>query len=321
MCAVTIRTARDGRVLTVLVDAPPHNYMDRDMVEALLEVAREVERDPGIGAVVVGSAVPGRYLTHWDIADLSAKAEASPLLPVPVARAVLGLVRMLGAAGAGGLLERSRLAGVYAMTRYQSLPAAVLRSPAVWIAAIDGPCGGGGLELSVFFDQRVASARASFVVPELTIGLTTTLGAQRLTQLVGPSRAMRMMLDAEPFTAAAALDAGLVDRVCPDDPLTEAQRLAQRYARRPRSRVASQKRLINRSYEATAAQTITAEGVSQMTGMPTAVTRAALRRWVEMQRADGESVFLTDPRPWADGTALDLNPARDPGPAAKAEKQ
>ncbi|MFI5842602.1 enoyl-CoA hydratase/isomerase family protein [Catenuloplanes sp. NPDC051500] len=312
---MTIRIARDGRVLTVLVDAPPHNYLNRDIVEALLGVARDVERDPGIGAVVVGSAVPGRYITHWDIADLSAKADAGPRLPAPAARAVLGAVRLLSAAGAGGLLERSPLAGVYAMTRYQSLPAAVMRSPAVWIAAIDGPCGGGGLELSVFFDQRVASERASFVVPELTIGLTTTLGAQRLTHLVGPARAMRMLLDAEPFTAVAARDAGLIDRVCPVDPLAEAQRLAQRYARRPRGRVASQKRLINRAYETTAGQTLTGEGVSQMTGMPTPVTRAALRRWVEMQRPDGESVFLTDPGPWADGTALELNP-----PAAYPDK-
>ncbi|MDR7276494.1 enoyl-CoA hydratase/isomerase family protein [Catenuloplanes atrovinosus] len=304
---MSIQIKRDGRVLTVLVDAPPHNYLDRPLVEALHGVLRQVERDPGIGAVVVGSAVPGRYLTHWDIADLLHGAETSPRLPMPVARAVLGAVRGLTGLGAGRLLARSPLAGVYAMARFQELALRLLRSPAIWIAAIDGPCGGGGLELSVFFDVRVASARSSFLVPELTIGLTTTLGSQRLTHLLGPARALRLLLDAEPCTAAEALDAGLIDRVRPADPMAEAQRLAHRYARRPRAHVGRQKQLINRAYERTALQTLNGEGVSQLVGVPTPGTRAAMRRWLELRRPDGESTFLTDMRPWADGTALDLN--------------
>ncbi|MDP9793664.1 enoyl-CoA hydratase/carnithine racemase [Catenuloplanes nepalensis] len=305
---MTIRTARDGRVLTVLIDEPPHNYMARPLIEALQSVVREVERDPGIGAVVVGSAVPGRYITHWDIAELSATAESAPRLPVAGARVLLGAVRALTALGAGPILRKSRLAGVHGIVRWHDLVLRIMRSPAVWIAAIDGPCGGGGLEMSVFFDQRIASARSSFVVPELTIGLTTTLGAQRLTHLVGPARALRMLLDGEPYTASEALDLGLIDKVCAVGVMAEAQRLAGRYARRPRVQVGRQKQLINRAYQATARATLTGEGVSQIAGVPSAATRSALRRWLEMRRPDGESVFLTDMRPWADGTAIDLNP-------------
>ena len=304
--AKTLRLSQDGAVLTVLIDAPPYNYMTAAMQQDLLRLVRAVEADDTVRAVVVTGAVPGRYITHYDIGDLLAVAEAGPRLPRPVARALLGTVRALTAMGGEQIVERSRVAGVLAITRVHELVTRLLRSPAIWIGAIDGPCGGGGLEVSVFFDVRLASDTATFILPELSIGLTTTVGAQRLAHLTGPARALEMMLEARACTAAEARAAGLIADVVPSaDLLAEARTRAARYARRPAGALAQQKRIINSAYDVGLRTSLTAEGVAQMTGVPTGSTRALLRTWVSMQGPDGDSVFLTDPEPWSEGTAGD----------------
>jgi enoyl-CoA hydratase/carnithine racemase len=178
----------------------------------------------------------------------------------------------------------------------------------VWIAAIDGPCGGGGLELSTFFDLRVATPDARFMLPELTVGLTTTFGGQRLARLVGPSRALGLMLEARAITAADAAAGGLVEHVVDGDVVARAQALAARYARRPRPVVAAQKAVFNDTVPLS--ESLTREAVAQIVGLSTPTTRAALRCWLDRQDPSGDSTFLTDLQPFRDGTALDLNPRR-----------
>ncbi|EXG82398.1 enoyl-CoA hydratase/isomerase family protein [Cryptosporangium arvum] len=311
----TLRLSQDGPVLTVRIDAPPHDYMTAAMQQDFLDLVRAVDADGTVRAVVVTGAGPGRYLAHYDIGDLLVAAEAAPLLPRPAARLLLGAVRAVTAAGGERLIDRSRLSGILAITRFHELVTRLLRSRVIWIAAIDGPCGGGGLEMSVCFDIRVAADTASFLLPELSIGLTTTVGAQRLVHLMGPARALRMMLEARAWSAAEAQDAGLVERVLPaGDVVVEAQAMAARYARRSPTAVAAQKRIINTAYDVGLRAGLTEEGVAQMTNVPTARTRASLRTWLSMQSADGASVFRTDPEPWADGTAVaetSLTTARD----------
>jgi enoyl-CoA hydratase len=300
----TLALEQEGRVLTVRVQAPPHNYMTAAMQQDLLRLLHAVDADPGIGAVVVTGGVEGRYITHFDIADLLDAAEKAPLLPRPVARAVYRFVRAMNSP----VLQRTPLAGVQVIVRFHQLVTGLARSRALWIGAIDGPCGGGGLEMSLFFDLRLASDRAAFIVPELSIGLTTTVGGQRLVQLTGPARALEMMLEARAYTAAEAHDMGLINRVVPAGSLVaEAQRLAALYARRPAQVVARQKQIINTAGQSTLRSSLEQEGVAQLTGVPTDGTRAALRRWLSLQAPDGDSTFLTDPKPFAEGTAVDFH--------------
>ena len=63
------------------------------------------------------------------------------------------------------------------------------------------------------------------------------------------------------------------------------------------------------------AESLTREAVDQMVGLSSRVTRAALSSWLKRQDPSGDSTFLTDPAPWRDGTALDMN-AADPTPPA-----
>lgn len=90
----------------------------------------------------------------------------------------------------------------------------IARLEPVTIAAIDGVAEGGGLELALACDIRVASDRASFCLPHTAHGLIPSGGGtQRLPRLVGKGKALEMILTAEPIDAEEALNIGLISKV------------------------------------------------------------------------------------------------------------
>jgi E-phenylitaconyl-CoA hydratase len=97
------------------------------------------------------------------------------------------------------------------------------------IAAVNGYCLGYGLTLVTWCDFVVASERAEFGFPEVTIGVPTIVGAIRLPRLIGWQRAMELLLTGERIDAARAHDIGLAGWVVPHDALMdEARALAAR---------------------------------------------------------------------------------------------
>lgn len=104
------------------------------------------------------------------------------------------------------------------------------------IAALHGFCLGGGLELALAADIRIAASDASFGLPETALGLIPGGGGtQRLARLIGTGRALDMILTGDRIDAAQALQLGLITRIV-DDPARlrdEAQALAARIAARP----------------------------------------------------------------------------------------
>jgi enoyl-CoA hydratase len=103
------------------------------------------------------------------------------------------------------------------------------------IAAVRGVAFGGGCELALGCDLIVAGETARFAQPEIKLGIMPGAGGtQRLARAIGPARAMEMVLTGEPLAAQAALQAGLLNRVVPDERvLAEAQELAAVVAARP----------------------------------------------------------------------------------------
>ncbi len=180
------------RVLTARVVSPPFNYMTAQMHRDFDALTRAVDDDDTVGAVVVTGGVDKRYITHFDIADILAAAERAnrPLSEHTLRRIAHGLDALTTLPGVEAALQDSPLAGMLDITRFVNVVLRIMRSPAVYIGAIGGPCGGGGLELSVAFDVRIAADddAVGFILPELLIGLTTTVGGQRLAQLIGPAR-------------------------------------------------------------------------------------------------------------------------------------
>jgi enoyl-CoA hydratase/carnithine racemase len=100
------------------------------------------------------------------------------------------------------------------------------------IAAVNGHCLGYGLTLVTWCDFVVASERATFGFPEVTIGVPTIVGAIRLPQRIGWQYAMEILLTGERFDAARAKEIGLAGWVVPHESLmTEARALADRLVR------------------------------------------------------------------------------------------
>jgi enoyl-CoA hydratase/carnithine racemase len=185
-----------------------------------------------------------------------------------------------------------------------------MRSPAVYIAAIGGPCGGAGLEMSVCFDVRLAADddAVGFILPELLIGLTTTVGGQRLAQLIGPARALEMMLEGRMYSPQEAHQMGLINRLVPPEHLIdEAQELGARYASRNRDTIAAQKRVFNENLGLNPTEALRRECAANISTILSGPAPRALQKWLDMQPPDGESVFLTELEPWIQGEVVQLN--------------
>lgn len=125
-------------------------------------------------------------------------------------------------------------AGADFSVRGQALFNRFERSDKPVVAAINGACVGGGLELALACHIRIAAAGATLGLPEINLGLIPGFGGtQRLPRIVGPSCAAEMILTGESVTAEDAMRLGLVSRVVPADALLhEAEALANRLATR-----------------------------------------------------------------------------------------
>jgi enoyl-CoA hydratase len=129
------------------------------------------------------------------------------------------------------------------------------------IAAIEGYCLGGGLELALCCDLRIAGRSATFGTPEVVHGVFPAGGAtQRLPRVVGPARAKELMLVGERIPADTALSWGLVNRVVDDGTaLAAAQALAATLASRAEAAVHAIKRLADQALDTPLAEGLAAE--------------------------------------------------------------
>jgi enoyl-CoA hydratase len=191
---ILVERRGDG-VVTVTLNRPETlNALNRAMVDDLHEALGRLERDEGCRALVLGSAGGKAFMSGADIAELR---------------------------------ERRREDALQGIN--STLFARVEAFPRPTVAAIRGWCLGGGLELALAADFRVADATARFGQPEVGLGIMAAAGGtRRLPALVGLAAARRLLLTGEVLDAAEALRIGLVDRLAPDgDVLAEADRLVQ----------------------------------------------------------------------------------------------
>lgn len=119
------------------------------------------------------------------------------------------------------------------------------------IMAINGYALGGGLELAMAGDIRIASSSAKLGQPEVNLGIIAGFGgSQRLPRLVGQGMASYMLLTGEPIGADEAKTANLVEKVVPPDQLmVEAKRIAKVIASRGPLAIAATKRLIHKGLQ------------------------------------------------------------------------
>ncbi len=253
-----IRVRRDGAVAVVRYDNPPRNFLTLGVLSELRRCWAALERDPEVHVIVFAGASDGHFMLHTEVAQIRAMLASTPPLPGPIMRLAIAAMR-----GVAWMLSRwpwmaDRVLSArseQAMVRSAVLEMTVLfdmieRSSKVTIAAINGSCIGGGLELALCFDQRIVLDDPDLRIgcPEVLIGLLPGFGGtQRLVRLLGASRALDILLGGELLTARAAAEMGLASQAhSPDEFWPSVDELASRLARRPTNAVAAIKRAIRR---------------------------------------------------------------------------
>jgi enoyl-CoA hydratase/carnithine racemase len=202
-----VHTQRAGRVLVVTMARAPVNALDDALVDQLDAALDRACGDDGVSVLHIRSG-----------------------LKVFSAGADLALIRHSIATATG---RESMLALVRRMQQlYRKLEAA----PLITLAEIGGAALGGGFELALGCDLRIAAHEARLGLPEVGLGLLAAAGGtQRLTRLVGPGLAKRLILGAECVDGAAAERLGLVQWALPRAELEAgAQALAERLSAMPR---------------------------------------------------------------------------------------
>ncbi len=127
---------------------------------------------------------------------------------------------------------------------------AIERMPLPFIAAINGHCLGGGLQIALVCDHRLAAADASIGLPAVKECLIPSMALYRLPRLIGAARARELILTGDPITAARAEQYGLVDRVVPAAEFPRAvDECIERFLALPATSVRVSKRLMARAFD------------------------------------------------------------------------
>ena len=186
---------------TIRLNRPKVNALNDQVTAELAEAARGAAASDDVRAVIVY----GGEKVFCGGADIEVMAEA-------------------------GYAEMALRSG-----RLQEAAGLVAALPKPVVAAITGYALGGGLELALAADFRVAGERARVGQPEILLGVIPGAGGtQRLSRLVGPARAKDIVFSGRMVGAAEALQIGLVDQVVPDDSVYQAALdMVRRYASGP----------------------------------------------------------------------------------------
>jgi enoyl-CoA hydratase len=311
----TLQLEQNGRVLTVRFSHPPLNFMPFAFIRDLDRLTRSADRDPSVGAVILTGGIEGRCLTHLEAAELGSVQKALRLqIPMWVMHLVIPVLNwVVGFPGLVRALERFGGApgrGIALGYRWKRSTLRMNRSGIVYIAAINGPTLDGGLEIVLACDIRYTTDAAPLRISqsEMLVGIAPGGGgSQRIVRMLGTARAIEHMLEAVPLTAAEALALGLVHRIIPEQRLlAEAQATAARLARRQPLSVKALKRAVYFGMDRSLARALDFELAGCTAGGLTPGARRAAQPYIDDLTRLGDTPFLADPKPWVEGTRVDL---------------
>lgn len=195
-CAV-----RDG-IAEITLAHPPVNALNQARIDALVAALYRAAADDAVRAVVLASAVPGRFCAGLDLKALDGQSPDA--------------IRTLIDALYPALVDAQRALG----------------KPC--IAAVDGTARGGGMTLAISCDLIVAGRDATFGYPEIDLGVLPAIHFEHLHRIVGRYRAFDLLFTGRSFDAVEAQALGLVSRLVePGQALAEARALAGVIAAKP----------------------------------------------------------------------------------------
>ncbi len=216
-----VTTERRAGAAIIRYANPPLGTMTAAGSDEMLAAVAAAAGDEAVRCLIITGGAPGIFIRHYDVGELVGLGEAlaqrqpPPPATTPPAGGYLGLVDLIAA----------------------------IDKPV--IAAINGLCMGGGFELALACDIRIAGrAVTSIGLPETRIGIFPGGGGtQRLPRVIGEARALEMILRGRVVGGEQAAAIGLVHETV-DDPLARALEIAAEFAARPAKGLAYAKRLV-----------------------------------------------------------------------------
>lgn len=186
-CKIDDRT--DGVATLTITHSARGNILSTPVIVSLCEALGALSRREELRAVILTGEGDRSFVAGADLNEMSQLDQAS------AERFISGL---------------------------RDLCEAVRTLPVPVVARIGGWCLGGGLELAMACDLRIAAERAKFAMPEVKVGIPSVIHAALMPRLIGGARARWMILTGDTIDAAMALQWGLVDRVADNDALDAA---------------------------------------------------------------------------------------------------
>ena len=197
MAGKNILFTQENRIGFITLNRPEvYNALNGALLEELRGVIEQVRKDPEIGVIILTGAGEKSFVSGADISEIPASDALRAWATSQEHQGILNQLERMG-------------------------------KPS--IAAINGYCLGGGLELAMACTLRIASENAKLGLPELGLGLVPGYGGtQRLIRLVGKGKAFEMILTAKAVDAQEAYRVGLVNQVVPPAELSsKAKQLAE----------------------------------------------------------------------------------------------
>jgi enoyl-CoA hydratase len=209
-----VRYETDGPVATLTVEHPPANALSNAVLAEIEEALQQAEADKDVRAVVFTGAGDKFFIAGADITEF---------LKIP----------------------QEKYAERTAKGQHVTLQMETMAKPI--IMAINGYCLGGGCEIAMAGDIRLAADTAVLGQPEIKLGIIPGFGGtQRLVRLIGKSRAMELLFTGDNIDAQTALELGLVSHVVPKAELmTAAGKLAAKLAEQAPLAIAAIKRAVH----------------------------------------------------------------------------
>lgn len=203
MAYETILLKIEGSIATITINRPPMNPLNSVIFREVIQASREIEADSNVKVIVLNSTGDKAFAAGADVKEMV------NLTPVEIYDFCQAFRK--------------------ACECFES-------NPLPTIAAVKGFALGGGCEMAIACDLRIAADNAKFGQPEINLGVTPGAGGtQRLTRLIGPARAKELVMTGDMIDAVTAERIGLVNKVVPLAELDAAvKELAEKLASKPK---------------------------------------------------------------------------------------
>ncbi|MCV7411037.1 enoyl-CoA hydratase [Mycobacterium florentinum] len=246
-----VKLGRDGGLVTVeLINSKTLNILGSGAIEELTQAFRAIGRDNDVRVVVLRGA---------------------------------GEKAFIGGADINEMVDLDRSTGEVFIRRLAGLCEAIRECPVPVVARLAGWCLGGGLEVAISCDLRIAESGAKFGMPEVAVGIPSVIHSALLPALIGASHAGWLLLTGETIDAETAAGWGLVHEVvAPEELDRRIAELTAKLAGFGTSAVRQQKRLLNNWFDMTVhgaiEDSVEQFGLAFLTGEPQQHMRAFLSR-------------------------------------------